>query len=126
MTAVSLRRPAPDDEVTIEEAGVILGGTAADVRRHLGAGRLHAPLQRLEVERLASEIFAWRRHADDDEPYWITGQRAADLLGVSRSRLGQLAEAHQIPHVRHQDGTRLYRRHELASMRNLRHTRSAS
>jgi hypothetical protein len=110
----------------MEEAGVILGGSAADVGRHLAGGRLDPQLSRVDVERLASEIFSWRRHADDEHPYWVTGRRAADLLGVSRSRLGQLADTHSVPYVRHQDGTRLYRRQDLTAIKHARHTRTAS
>jgi hypothetical protein len=107
----------------------MLGCSEVDVRRHLGSGRLVAfaggqgldgMLDRETVERLASEVYPWRRRADDPDPYWVTGQRAADLLGVSRSRLGQLADARRVPHVRHQDGTRLYRRAELIALRDSR------
>jgi excisionase family DNA binding protein len=132
MTATSPLRFEPRDEVSTDEAAVMLGCSASAVQRHVAAGRLPAQvvdgeprLLRMHVERLASEIFAWRRHADDAGAYWVTGQRAADTLGVSRSRLGQLADARQLPHVRHQDGTRLYRRRELTAIRDARGARSA-
>ena len=127
------RRLVPTDDVSLERAALVLGCSPAAVRRHIAAGRLdargpdHDPRLRLaSVERLASEVFSWRRHAADVEPYWLTGQRAADTLGVSRSRLGQLADARQVPHVRHQDGTRLYRRRELGQLRIAREARSES
>jgi hypothetical protein len=119
----------PAAEVTVEEAAHILGCSVAAVRRHQAAGRLSAAaeggqggLARDNVERLASEVFAWRRHSHDPHPYWVTGQQAADLLGVSRSRLGQLADARRVPHIRHQDTTRLYRRDELVALRDARET----
>jgi hypothetical protein len=124
-------RAALRDDVTVEEASLILGCPPAAVRRHIAAARLishgregEVRLQRAAVEGLASEIFSWRRHSHDPDPYWVTGQRAADVLGVSRSRLGQLADAHHVPHVRHQDGTRLYRRRELAALKHARESRS--
>jgi hypothetical protein len=70
-------------------------------------------LLRASVETLATEVYSWRLHTDDELPYWVTGQRAADILGVSRARLSQLAVEHRVPFVRHQDGTRLYRREQL-------------
>jgi hypothetical protein len=49
----------------------------------------------------------------DPSSYWVTGQAAADLLGANMARLGQLLDAGRLPYVRHRDGTRLLRRHQL-------------
>lgn len=77
---------------------------------------------------LATEVYAWRAHIDDASSYWVTGERAAAVLGDSRARLNQLATARRVPFVRHQDGTRLYRRAQLeliASSGNLQRRRRA-
>ncbi len=62
---------------------------------------------------------------DDPEPYWLTGQRAADVLGVNRSRLGHLSRADFVPYVVHRDGTRLYRRDLLEVVAQARDARCA-
>ncbi|MDX6297918.1 MAG: hypothetical protein QOI51_1775 [Nocardioidaceae bacterium] len=108
------------EHVGLAEAAQILGCSVSTVRRYLDAGRLtrrqyngQDAFWRGDVEALASEVYAWRRHLEESDSYWVTGQQAADVLGVSRSRLGQLAIAHRLAHVQHQDGTRLYPRHRL-------------
>jgi hypothetical protein len=108
------------DHVTLSEAAVILGCSISTVRhlvltargRH-GTSEYDDVLVRENVETLATEVYGWRVHLDDPEPYWLTGQRAADTLCLSRARLSQLAADHRIPFVRHQDGTRMYRRSQL-------------
>jgi hypothetical protein len=113
--------PAPSaDQVTLEQAAAILGCDVAATRqlvtttttRHGDLCRDDA-LTRSAVEDLATEVYSWRLHLDAPDVYWVTGQRAARILGVSRARLGQLAAESRVPFVRHQDGTRLYRRHQL-------------
>lgn len=120
---------SPVDAVTYDEAAHILGMTVADAVAILRSTRLlgrvpaaHSILERAEVELLATETFHWKTAAEsgDEATYWVTGQRAADLLGVNRARLGQLADAGRLPFVRHQDGTRLYRRHQLEVIANAR------
>ncbi len=83
-------------------------------------------LPRSDVELPASEVYAWRLHLDDVAPYWLTGQRAADILGISRARLNQLATDNRVPFVRHQDGTRLYRRGQLERIADGRGTGETS
>ncbi len=120
-----LRQPRPSalppvDQVSLNEAAVILGCSISTVRslvltargRH-GNAEHDDVLMRANVEALATEVYSWRLHLDDPDPYWLTGQRAADTLGLSRARLSQLAADHRIPFVRHQDGTRMYRRRQL-------------
>jgi hypothetical protein len=109
-----------EDQVSLGEAAQILGCSVSTVRRlvitartrHGGRARDGA-LVRANVEALATEVYSWRLHLDDADPYWLTGQRAADVLHVSRARLSQLASDKRVPFVRHQDGTRLYRRDQL-------------
>lgn len=114
---------APGNCISAVEAAHILGCSDETVRRHVAAGRLQgAPrgageaMSRLEVEAMAAELYPWRRHVRDPQSYWVTGAGAADLLGVTVGRLDQLSDAHRIPFVRHEDGTRLYRRRELELM----------
>jgi excisionase family DNA binding protein len=120
-----MRRPV--DAVTLSVAADILGVSVSSVRRLIAAGRLpagrryqHRTLDRADVEALAAGLYPWWRHTHDPDPYWVTGQRAARVLGVTRARLGQLARADLLPYVGHQDGTRLYRRHQLVVLRQAR------
>ncbi len=110
----------PLDRISAIEAAEILGCTVATVQRHIAADRLHdetldsgEAISRAEVEAMAAELYPWRRHVHDPKSYWVTGAQAADVLGISISRLDQLSDAHQIPFVRHEDRTRLYRRRQL-------------
>jgi hypothetical protein len=110
----------PGDPVSLSEAAAILGCSISTVRRLVltargrhGNPEQHDALRRSNVEALATEVYSWRLHLDDADPYWLTGQRAADTLGLSRARLSQLAAENRIPFVRHQDGTRMYRRSQL-------------
>jgi hypothetical protein len=117
------RLMGPGDRITAAEAAHILGCTIDTVRRHVEADRLHLAtfargqaMSRLEVEAMAAELYPWRRHVHDPTSYWVTGARAAEILGVTVGRLDQLSDAHRIAFVRHEDGTRLYRRRQLELM----------
>lgn len=83
-------------------------------------------LSRAEVEAVACELYDWRRHTGDPTCYWIGSHEAADLLGVSRQRLGQLGDKGFVPFVRHRDGVRLYRREQLLTIANARMHAGAS
>lgn len=118
MVPVALLGPA--DRIPESEAADILGCSVATVRRHVAADRLQVArgesgpaLSRIEVEAMAAELYPWRRHVHDPQSYWVTGAQAADVLGVTVARLDQLSDAHQVPFLRHEDRTRLYRRSEL-------------
>jgi excisionase family DNA binding protein len=78
------------------------------------------------VEGLVSATYKWRLHVHDPQSYWLTGQDAADLLGITRAHLTQLADAGRLPYLRHGDGTRLYRRDHLVLARNAREARSTA
>jgi hypothetical protein len=114
----------PLDRISLAEAADILGCSEETVRRHVVAERLHdvahesgrRSMSRAEVEAMAAELYPWRRHVHDMRSYWVTGAQAADLLGITVGRLDQLSDSHQIPFVRHEDRTRLYRRSQLALM----------
>ena len=111
--------------VVLVEAADILGCSVATVRRHVDAQRLHEGkradrrvFSRGEVETLAGVggLYPWRQHLQDSSSYWVTGAGAAHALGVTTGRLNQLADSHRLPFVRHEDGTRLYRRAQLEAM----------
>jgi hypothetical protein len=96
----------PCDPVTVDEAALILGCTRSVVMLHVSAGRLPSTdlvvgtvaadegvdhqLSRADVEALALQVYRWREHRDDVDPYWVTGTRAASILGVNVARLNQL------------------------------------
>lgn len=121
----------PVDPVTLAEAARILGFSKSSARRYVLAGRLashgsryeHRTLSRAEVEALACEVWNWRRHVDNPDAYWLAGQQAASLLGVSRQRLGKLGDKGFVPYVRGSDGVRLYRREQLLIIANAREAR---
>lgn len=101
----------------------MLGCLEATVRRYVYSGairelasRSKRNLLRADVERLAGEVYDWRKHYDDPRSYWVTDQPAAEILGLSLPALRQLTEAGRIPYVRHRDGTRLYRRRQLETV----------
>ena len=127
MPAMSERRV---DAVTLAEAALILGCSRATVRRLIANEELppadrsrHRQLARADVEALALRTYRWRMHRHDAEPYWLTGRRAAETLGVNGSRLRQLAADDRIPYVRHVDGTLMFRREQLAVVATARDIR---
>ena len=120
----------PIDPVTYAEAAHILGVTSSTVRRHVLAGRLvrAAPakermISRTDVEALALQTYRHHRHKGNQDSYWVTGQRAADILGVNVSRLNQLVARGFLPYKTHIDGTRMYRREQLMTVSNAREAR---
>jgi hypothetical protein len=54
-------------------------------------------------------VYRWRDHLDDVDPYWISGNRAATVLGVNSSRLRALSARGFVPYEIGVDGSRLYR-----------------
>lgn len=99
------------DPVTFDEAARILGCARSTVQVMIADGRLTASgpyergrLSRADVEALALAVYDWRQHVDDPGAYWLTSHQAADLLGVSRQRLGQLGDKGFVPYVRHREG----------------------
>ena len=116
--------------MTLEEAASILGCSKSAARRRIlaagisSAGRYaHRSLSREAVEHLALTLYRWRQHLGEPESYWITGQEAADVLGVNVSRVRVLAAKDRIPYVLHVDGTRMYRREQLAVVAQSRDAR---
>lgn len=130
----------PYDAIRYADAAHILGVTPSTVRRHVLARRLmpaHYPsaqpsgrlgrqermLSRAEAERLALQTYRHRKHVSDPDFYWVTGKRAADILGVNVARLNQLAAKGFLPFEVHADGTRMYRRRQLEVVANAREAR---
>ncbi len=80
-------------------------------------------LSRADVEAKALRTYPHWRHKDDPESYWVTGRRAADVLGVNVARLNQLVAKGFLPFEVHADGTRMYRREQLRTVANARQAR---
>ena len=67
--------------------------------------------------------YRWKLHLDDVEPHWLTGKRAAAVLGVNVTRLNALAARGFVPFAVHSDGTRMYRREQLEVVATARDAR---
>jgi excisionase family DNA binding protein len=109
--------PTPSHFLTHPEAAEILRvrtGTVASMvhRGELTPVQPHkaAQLNRDEVERVAA-----RRAIHRPNPYFVTGKEAAEILGVNRQRVDQLAADGRLPYV--ETGVarprRLYRRAQI-------------
>ena len=116
--------PEPGDAVTWQEAARILDRSMTTVARLVAAGELvkgprwqHRQLSRRDVERLS--LARWSGVTGDDS-YWVTVRQAAAILGVNRSRVGQLVEAERIPFETTPSGRRLFRRQQLEVIGNAR------
>ena len=88
-----------------------------------GVGGKHRRLSQADLEALAAEVYPWLRHVHEPDTYWVVGNDAAEILGVTRARLTVLADLDRVPFVRHRNGTRLYRRAQLETVANARDTR---
>jgi hypothetical protein len=87
----------------------ILGCTPDEASRLL-EGRRVTPG---EVEALAVIYYDWRLHAHDPESYWLTIGQAARILRISPVVVRTLVDTNVLPHVRHESGVPLMRRHEI-------------
>ena len=105
------------------EAARILGIRELSVTRLVRQGVLHKPakdqrfaLDLAEVEQLALE----RYHPG--HPYWMSTGEAAELLGVTPTRVRQLVARGFVPAVA-QEGRSYFRRHQLEVIANARQSR---
>jgi predicted XRE-type DNA-binding protein len=104
------------------EAATILGIRETSVSRLVRRGLLrpapfaHKALDRDEVERLALERYK------PGPPYWLNTADVANLLGVSKQRVGQLVRKEFLPAVEH-NGRRLFRRDQVEVIGNARDAR---
>lgn len=110
--------------LTAAQAAEILGTTPRYVDQlvHRGAltkprARQRAGLDLVDVEQLALERWNGPGH-----PYWATSIEATEILGVSRSRVLQLADRGRVPAVRH-NGRWFFRRAQLEVVANARDAR---
>ena len=85
-------------------------GTTPDAAARLLEGRRVTPG---EVEALASIYYDWREHLRDPHSYWVTVGQAARILRQSPVVVKQLVDGGRLPHVRHESGVPLMRRHEI-------------
>lgn len=95
-------------------------GTTPDAAARLLEGRRVTPG---EVEALAAIYYDWRQHLRDPHSYWVTVGQAARILHLSPVVVKQLVDSGRLPHVRHESGVSLMRRHEIEE--RARHLRSA-
>ncbi len=100
----------PAYRLTQAQAADLLGVSVARIAELVGEGRLtpvakyaKAGLLRADVERRTLE--RWK----PGDPTWLTTTEVAEVLGVTRARVSQLAERGFIPYERHPDGRRLFR-----------------
>lgn len=129
MVAEGEGRTQPGELVTHAEAAAILGVHVITVTNMVRRGDL-VPLLRAkarqlprdQVEALAADRWScWRTRST----YFITTEEAAELLGVSRTRVGQLTERGFLPVVEtgRRAPARLYRRRQLEVIGNARRAR---
>ena len=104
------RKPANPDAITQPEAAKILGVPTSSVARLIRHGALHRvpgqfpSLSKTEVEERA-------RNPKPSE--WVTGTEAAHILGLSRTRVWQLALKDLLPWEYATNGRRRYRRSQI-------------
>lgn len=104
------RKPFNPDAISHIEAAQILGVTVKGVQRLLRDGALHRvpdqhpSLSRVEVEQEAR---------DPHQSVWINGPEAAAILGISKTRVWQLALKDLLPWEFGVNGRRRYRRSQI-------------
>jgi hypothetical protein len=115
----------PADRVTVSEAAVILGVEIQQAESLLSGLDEEADprLTRGVVEEVAAQTYDWLAHRHDPAAYWVSGQRAAETLGLTRTELDQLTTSERLPCLLHHDGILLYRRQQLLNTRRLRAAR---
>ena len=121
----------PVDGVTLDEAAHIIGCSMQSVRTYIARGDLPAlggRYQHRRVSRADAEAFALQRRSclvalPGEVSYWCDAKEAAAILGVHRSRIGQLVESGGIPYETHSTGKRLFRREQLETVANARRER---
>ncbi len=118
--------------LTQPEAAHILGCGLTTLRQLIANGeltvaspRIHRQLDRDEVEALAAQ--RWRHHSGPrrgaEETYWVNSVQAAVILGVGRTRVGQLADRGLLPFLTTPNGHRIFRRAQVQVIANARRAR---
>ncbi|QNN54705.1 helix-turn-helix domain-containing protein [Nocardioides mesophilus] len=112
--------------LTAAEAAEILDIAEGTVHRYVAEGRLskdrpyaNAALDRDQVEELALS----RLRRGQPHPYWASTTEAAALLGVTKTRVRQLAERGRIP-GRQRGRTWFFRQAQLEVVANAREARA--
>ena len=125
-------RPSSALTLTLGEAAHILGCSVHKVQVLIRSGELtggqryqHRALNREEVERLAVQRWRPPRRGvvDDGSSYWVTTTQIAQILGVGRTRVGQLVHRGFLPCVHSPGGWRLFRRGQVEVIANARESR---
>lgn len=111
--------------ISTTEAAAILGVSTNRVHQLVSRGRLDRTppyardaLDRDQVEQLSLELLT----PGQPHPYWATAPEAALILGVTDTRVRQLARRGRIPAVQH-DGRWHFRRQQLEVVANARDAR---
>ena len=114
------RKPLNPDAITREEAARILGVKYGTVSRLIDAGILHrVPGQHPSLSRAEVEGQADHPHRSE----WITGTEAASILGISKTRVWQLALKDLLPWEFADNGRRRYRRAQIEVISRARQLR---
>ena len=88
------RKPANPDAINHAEAASILGVSQSSVRRFVREGVLHrVPGQYPTLSKTEAE----EQLRNPRQSEWIKGIEAADILGISKTRVGQLALKDLLP-----------------------------
>jgi predicted site-specific integrase-resolvase len=113
----------PEDGISGAEAAEILGIRELSVSRLVTQGVLTKAVrgQKYGLERTDVERLALKRYRPG-HPYWCTSGGAAEILGVSVTRVHQLVDRGFVPAVQHA-GRWYFRRHQLEVIANARDAR---
>ena len=110
--------------LSVAQAAEVLGVHPGTVAKMVSQGRLtkackhqRQGLDLRDVEELALE--RWRRPG---HPYWVTTREAAEILGVSATRVRQLVRRDLLPSVERQ-GRLFFRRPQVQVVANARQAR---
>ena len=104
------RKPVNPDAITHTEAAQILGIKIGSITRLIRDGVLHrTPGQYPTLSRTEAEREAKTPHRSE----WITGTEAAHILGISKTRVWQLAIKDFLPWEFGANGRRRYRRSQI-------------
>ena len=64
----------------------------------------------------ATQMYPWASHAHDDQSYWVTSEMAATIMNVDPGQVELALAGERAPHLVHQDGTKMYRRHQVTEI----------
>jgi hypothetical protein len=109
------RKPVDPDAITVSEAASMLGLSPIRVAGLRREGLLIRLAGYPSYSRSDIQAFI-------DNP-WLNGTQAAQVLGVSRTRVSQLADAERIPVHLTSGGHRVYRMKQLEVVANARNRR---